>query len=99
MLIRNFNDSDIVEACAVSHLTWGGMYTSESQELQNLIYEFMVEYYDVNRKYSFSCRDNGFKGFILAELKDDTNTCIEKLKVKVEKLKGKNEQRIALELY
>ena len=37
MIIRNFEDSDIVEAGAIAHLTWGDMYADESRDLQNLI--------------------------------------------------------------
>lgn len=99
MIIRNFEDSDIVEAGAIAHLTWGDMYADESRDLQNLIYEFMVGYYDLNRKCSFSCIDDGFKGFILAARKADVNNSYEKLKSRVEKLRDKKERQIALELY
>lgn len=99
MIIRNFEDSDIVEAGAIAHLTWGDMYADESRDLQNLIYEFMVGYYDLNRKFSFSCSDEGFKGFILAARKADVNNSYEKLKSRVEKLRDKKERQIALELY
>lgn len=99
MIIRNFEDSDIVEAGAIAHLTWGDMYADESRDLQNLIYEFMVGYYDLNRKFSFSCSNDGFKGFILAARKADVNNSYEKLKSRVEKLRDKKERQIALELY
>ncbi len=98
MIIKNFADSDIIEAQAISHLVWGDLYTEESVELQNFIYKFMVEYYDLNRKYSFSIRDDGFKGFILAALKDDKNTAYDLFKLRVGNLEDK-EQRMAFELY
>lgn len=98
-MIRNFENSDIVEACAVSHLTWGDFYTDESDELQNIIYEFMVEYYDLNREFSFSCIDDGFKGFILAACKGDKNNSFETLSSRVQSLKNEKEQKTALELF
>lgn len=98
-MIRNFEDSDIIEASAVSHLTWGDMYTHESSELQNLIYEFMVEYYDLNRKFSFSILDENYKGFLLAAKKDDKNDSFGLLKERVAQLKDIKDQKIALELY
>ena len=53
----------------------------------------------MNRKFSFSCSDEGFKGFILAARKADVNNSYEKLKSRVEKLRDKKERQIALELY
>ncbi len=99
MLIRPFQDEDIADACNISHLTWGEFYTSESNELQNLIYKFMVEYYDLNREFSFSCIDDGYKGFLLAAHRGDTNNSYQKLKVGVESLADEKERKIALELF
>lgn len=98
-MIRNFEDSDIIEACAISHLTWGDLYTNQSLNLQNLIYDFMVEYYDLNREFSFSCLEDGFNGFLLAALKADRNNSYETLKKRVENLQDDKEQKTALELF
>lgn len=46
MHVRNFTDKDIVQASKLAKLTWGDFYAHESENLQNLIYSFMVEYYD-----------------------------------------------------
>lgn len=72
MQIRRFKDLDIIEASKLAKLTWGDFYTQESEELQNLIYSFMVEYYDLNREYSFSIIDNDLKGILLAFCKADS---------------------------
>ncbi len=74
MLIRNFQDTDILEASKLAKLTWGDFYTEEPPELQKIIYDFMIEYYDRNRNYSFSIIENGLKGFILAFTKNDKYT-------------------------
>lgn len=99
MKIRNFQDNDITEASALAKLTWGDFYTQESNELQELIYEFMVEYYDLNRKYSFSAVDKGLKGFLLAYCKKDFVDKFLTFKTKVQKLTNIKEQQTALNLY
>lgn len=97
-MIKNFNSNDIQEASKIAHLTWGDFYTNESRELQKLIYDFMVKYYDLNRKYSFSYIENGYKGFILAAEKEDKNNCFEEFKACIQTLNEK-EQKTALDLY
>lgn len=97
MLIKNFTDSDILQASKLSQLTWGNFYTNESNELQNLIYETMVEYYDINRKYSFSITDTELKGFLLAFKKNDFHK-LPNFERKAKALKNKNEQKIAIDL-
>ncbi len=100
MLIRNFQDSDIKEASNLSQLTWGDFYTNQSVELQTLIYSFMVEYYDLNRKYSFSIVDeNNLKAYLLAFTKTDNSKKLVEYKNKVQLLESKQEQQIVLELF
>ena len=99
MLIRNFDDIDIPEASQLAKLTWGDFYTEESLPLQNLIYRFMVEYYDLNREYSFSVIDDGLKGFLLAFTKNDSKNLVQNFKNKVQNLKSTKEQKTALDLF
>lgn len=98
MIIRNFEDKDIEQASKIAYLVWGDLYTSESQELQKLIYDFMIEYYDLNRKYSFSICDKDFKAFLLAGLKNDINNSQKDYRHKILKLRNEKEQKIAFEL-
>lgn len=98
MIIRNFEDKDIEQASKIAYLVWGDLYTSESQELQKLIYDFMIEYYDLNRKYSFSICDKDFKAFLLASLKNDINNSQKDYRHKILKLRNEKEQKIAFEL-
>lgn len=98
MHIRNFTDKDIFQASMLAKLTWGDFYTHESEELQNLIYSFMVEYYDLNREYSFSILDDELKGFLLAFGKTD---CYKpkNFDKRVNELKDSAEQKIAYDLF
>lgn len=98
MIIRNFEDKDIEQASKIAHLVWGDLYTNESKELQKLIYDFMIEYYDLNRKYSFSILDEDVKAFLLSGLRNDKNNSTEIYKQKILKLGSKKEQKIAFEL-
>ncbi|MBQ9688440.1 hypothetical protein IJV79_02250 [bacterium] len=70
-MIISFEDTHIENACKISHFTWGDFYKKESERVQKVIYDFMIEYYDLNRDYSFSFVDDGYKGFILANEKTD----------------------------
>lgn len=72
MAVREFQSIDILEACKLAKLTWGDFYAKESISLQNFIYSFMVEYYDLNRKYSFSITDEELKAFLLAFTPQDS---------------------------
>ena len=98
MIIRNFEDKDIELASKITHLVWGDLYTNESEELQKLIYDFMIAYYDLNRKYSFSALDEDLKAFLLSSLKNDKNNSQEIYKQKILKLSDEKEQKIAMEL-
>ena len=71
MIVENFADKDVEAASKIAHLVWGDLYTHESKKLQKLIYDFMVKYYDLNRKYSFALHNDDFKGFILTNTKFD----------------------------
>ena len=99
MIIRKFNDSDIKRAGELSALTWGDFFIHESQELQAFIYSFMIEYYDLNRDFSFSILDdNELKGFLLAFKKDDYYAS-QNFSNKIVSLKNEVEQKIALDLF
>lgn len=98
MHIRNFTDKDIVQASKLAKLTWGDFYAHESENLQNLIYSFMVEYYDLNREYSFSIVENDLKGFLFAFCKTDSYKPKDFDK-RVNALKDKAEQKIAFDLF
>lgn len=98
MHIRTFADTDITQASKLAKLAWGDFYTQESEELQNLIYNFLVEYYDLNRKYSFSILDDELKGFLLAFTKNNIYKPA-KFKDKLKFLKSEAEQKIAIELF
>lgn len=98
MIIRHFEDEDISKASQFAKLTWGDFYTKKSTELQNFIYSFMVEYYDLNRKYSLSIVDNELKAFLLAYTQNDkyiTSNFENKVKI----LSNKSEQKTAIELF
>lgn len=98
MLLRRFTDSDILQSPRLAKLTWGDFYTNESKELQNLIYSFMVEYYDLNREFSFSIVDNELKGILLAFLKTD-NYKMNNFAERINALSNKTEQETALNLF
>lgn len=98
MTIKQFENIDIKQASKLAKLTWGDFYTQESAELQTFIYNFMVEYYDLNRKYSLSIFNEDLKGFLLAFTKDDRYNS-ENFENKVKILKNEKEQQIALDLF
>lgn len=98
MYIRNFENIDIEKASELSQLTWGDFYTNESEKLQKLIYSFMVEYYDLNREYSFSILEDELKGFLLAFCKTDCYK-LKDFDERVKALKEKTEQKIAVDLF
>ena len=80
MIVENFADKDVEAASKIAHLVWGDLYTHESKKLQKLIYDFMVKYYDLNRKYSFALHNDDFKGFILTNTKFDKNDSLNSFK-------------------
>lgn len=98
-MIRSFTKEDIKAACNISGLVWGDTYKDASLELQKLIYDFTVEYYDRNRDYSIVYDSDGLKGFILSFQRNDEKNLYDNYESKVNLLKSKSEQKIALELY
>lgn len=97
MEVRHFLDTDIEHASKIAHKVWGDLYTRESDELQNLIYEFMVHYYDLNRDFSFSIFDEKLNGFLFAASKHDKNNSYEGYLENLKKLDEK-EQKIGKDL-
>lgn len=97
MIVENFADKDVEAASKIAHLVWGDLYIHESKKLQKLIYDFMVKYYDLNRKYSFALHNYDFKGFILTNTKFDRNDSINSFKEEA-KLLDEKEQKTAVEL-
>lgn len=98
-MIRNFENIDIKEASNVAHLVWGDLYAQERFELQKIIYDYTVEYYDLNRKFSFSIFDDGLKGFLLASLKSDNTNSFMKLEKQTLQLSDERERKLAFDLY
>lgn len=97
MEVRHFLDTDIEHASKIAYKVWGDLYTRESDELQNLIYEFMVHYYDLNRDFSFSIFDEKLNGFLFAASKHDKNNSYEGYLENLKKLDEK-EQKIGKDL-
>lgn len=74
MLIRNFKKEDIKPAIDLSRLVWGYLYKNKSKRVQELIYGYTFEYYNLNNSFSFSAIDeksHKLKGFLLASCKAD----------------------------
>ena len=97
MAVREFQDIDLKQASKLAKLTWGDFYANESTSLQNFIYSFMVEYYDLNRKYSFSITDEELKAFLLAFTPQDSymgSNFEDKIK-----LLTQEDQKTAIELF
>ena len=97
MAVREFQDIDLKQASKLAKLTWGDFYANESTRIQNFIYSFMVEYYDLNRKYSFSITDEELKAFLLAFTPQDSymgSNFEDKIKLLTNK-----EQKTAIELF
>lgn len=97
MIVRNFITDDIPHAIKIAHKVWGGIYTNETAALQNLIYEFTVLYYNLNRDYSFSIFDEKLNGILLAATKHDQNNSSELYLEKLKSLDTK-EQKIGKDL-
>lgn len=97
MKIRNFITDDIPYASKIAHRVWGDLYAKETQELQNLIYEFTVLYYDLNRNFSFSILEEKLNGLVLAAAKYDKNNSSKLFLEKLKSLDAK-EQKIGKDL-
>ena len=101
MIIRNFKTSDIEKAKGLSHLVWGDFYKKENIEVQKLIYDFTVDFYDLNRELSYSVLDENenCKGFLFAFNKKDENDSSDILINTVKTLKNEKDKNILFELY
>lgn len=100
MIIRNFQDEDIKTAIKFSHLVWGNFYESENSKIQNLIYEFTVKYYDLNRNFSYSIlSDEEVKGFLFAANKQDENESKKILDEMINSLDNKQQTRVLSDMY
>ena len=97
MIVRNFTDSDIEEASKITHLVWGDLYSKESAELQKRIYDFTLEYYYLNKTFSFALDDDGLKGLVFASSKTDKNSSVENFKTEIQTLSD-NDKITALNL-
>lgn len=99
MIIRNFKNHDIRNASELTHLVWGDFYKKENTKVQNLIYNFTLRYYDLNRKFSYSIlnKNGDLKGFLFAFKKEDENDCLNTLNIMVKTIN--NEGTILFELY
>ena len=83
MIVRKFLDSDIEDASKITHAVWGNLYANNSCDLQKFIYDFTLEYYYLNKKFSFVLYDDILCGLIFASLKTDRNSTIEKYNNKI----------------
>lgn len=90
MIVRNFKNSDIEEASQITHLVWGDLYAKESKKLQQIIYDFTLEYYYLNETFSFALHENGLKGFVFAASKKDKNESINTFKTRINTLNEKD---------
>lgn len=101
MIVKNFKNSDIKNAKKLSHLVWGDFYKKENTEVQNLIYDFTIEYYDLNRNFSYKILDDdeNCKGFLFAFNKQDKNDCLNALRKKIKVFKNQNSENILSELH
>ena len=97
MIVRNFTDINIEEASKITHLVWGDLYSKESAELQKRIYDFTLEYYYLNKTFSFALDDDGLKGLVFASSKTDKNSSVENFKREIQTLSD-NDKITALNL-
>ena len=66
MIVRKFLDSDIEDASKITHAVWGNLYANNSCDLQKFIYDFTLEYYYLNKKFSFVlCQYIQFSNFLI----------------------------------
>lgn len=94
MIVRNFKNSDIEEASQITHLVWGDLYAKESKKLQQIIYDFTLEYYYLNKNFSFALDENGLCGLLFASLKTDKNLVTDEYKNKISTFNKKDRKTI-----
>lgn len=101
MYVNKLENNDIITAKNLSHLVWGDFYKSLDLKIQNLIYNFTVEYYDLNRQFSFGCfdSDNELKGYLLAFKKNNKEIGIHELNKIVETVSDREGRNILYEFF
>lgn len=75
MGIRAFRAEDIEEAGQMAYDVWSYELGGADPALNRFIHEYLVRYYDVNRRYSFSIATERLAAFLLAGFKKDKNDC------------------------
>lgn len=98
MNINYFENSNIAEAKKLTKFVWGDFFEEETAEVQELIYDFTFEYYDINREYSFCVVDNKLEAFLSAYQKSNKNDVIPRFSQKIKNL-NKSDKKTALEIY
>lgn len=93
MIVRKFLTDDIKEASKISHLVWGDLYKCENFDLQKFIYDFTIEYYYLNKDFSFALDEKGLCGLLFASLKTDKNTVLNDYKNKLQSLNHNDKQK------
>ena len=93
MIVRKFLIDDIKEASKISHLVWGDLYKCENFDLQKFIYDFTIEYYYLNKDFSFALDEKGLCGLLFASLKTDKNTVLNDYKNKLQSLNNNDKQK------
>lgn len=93
-----FKNSNIDEAKALAKLVWGDFFKNEPLKMQEIIYDFTFEYYDLNRNFSFAISDEKPNAYLLSYRKEDKNN---KLKEYLDKIKifNKDEQQKLIEVF
>ena len=94
MIVRNFLNSDIEKASQITHTVWGDLYSYENVDLQKLIYDFTLEYYYLNKNFSFALDENGLCGLLFASLKTDKNLVTDEYKNKISTFNKKDRKTI-----
>ena len=94
MIVRNFLNSDIEKASQITHTVWGDLYAYENVDLQKLIYDFTLEYYYLNKNFSFALDENGLCGLLFASLKTDKNLVTDEYKNKISTFNKKGRKTI-----
>lgn len=74
MGIRAFQEDDITVAGQMAYEVWSYELGGIRPELNRFIHEYLVRYYDINRRLSFSVVSDGLDAFLLAGYKTDRNS-------------------------
>lgn len=97
MEVRPFQERDIPQASRMTYDYWSGELPDNSRGIKQVIYEYMVSYYDRNRELSFCVTVAGeLKGFLLAFQKSDNNQNRNWLLSELERF-NPEERKLALE--